>query len=118
MNEQEVFKYKYFSDTVSIYEYLNKQYTKYSIYYSQYLNKPSVCLETKEKKLTFYVDDNYFVNEKWLFNEWENLKHKTYCGGGYGAKVINLMKQVDQFIKESIKDETPTYSQITIFDLI
>ena len=118
MNDQGVFKYKYFSETVSIYEYLKKQYAKYSIYYSQYLNKPSVWLENKEKKLTFYVDDNYWVYEKWLFNEWESLKSKTYCGGGYGAKVKNLLKQVDQFIKENIKDETPTYRQISIFDLL
>ena len=118
MDYKGVFKYKYFSETVSICEYLKKQYAKYSIYYSQYLHYPSVCLETKEKKLTFYVADNDWVNEKWLFNEWKSLKSQTYCGGGYGNKVINLLEQVDQFIKENIKDETPVYRQISIFDLL
>lgn len=114
-NENVVFDYPYFNQTVEIYNFLKDDYSDFNIYFSNYVNKPSVCLETKEKKLEFYVAENTMQdNEVWLFNNWDELPHKT-CGGGYGEKIGNIKEQVKKFIDSCGIKKPP--KQMTLFDL-
>ena len=113
-NDSEVFNYPYFKETVEIYNYLKDDYSTFNVYFSKHINKPSVCLETKEKKLEFYVAENTMQNnEVWLFNNWDELPHKT-SGGGYGEKLKNIKEQVKTFI-ESCEIKKPQ-KQMSLFD--
>lgn len=109
-----IFDYPYFSETVRIYNYLTNKYPDKNIYFSKFLDKPSVCLETKKKKYTFYVAENSVQNnEVWLFNSYEDLPHKT-SGFGYGEKMNDIEKQLDLFLKD-LKEEK---RQMSIFDFM
>lgn len=109
-----VFKYPYFSETVDIYRILEENYSNFSHYFSEYLKRPSVCLETKEKKIEFYVCENSMQNnEVWLYS---NCKTGQTSGFGYGAKLIDLKQQVIKFLEEcKITLET---KQFSIFDFM
>lgn len=88
--------YKYLGEVVDIYRYLNENYK--NVYFSEYLEKPSACVEINNKKYEFYVAENTIRNnEVWLFSNWQTI-HKSE-GGGLGNKINNdLLDQVKRFL--------------------
>jgi len=88
--------YKYLGEIVSIYNYLKENYE--DVYFSEFLEKPSACVEIKGKKYEFYVGENAIQNnELWLFSNWHIIKGDA--GGGLGRKINNdLLDQVKNFL--------------------
>ena len=114
MEKDKTFDYPYFSQTVEIYNYLTTEYPSENIYFSKYLDKPSVCLKTKERTLEFYVAENSMDNNKvWLFSNYEDNNKNS--GGGYGALLTDLKQQVKKFV-DSYTNLNVGMKQMTIFD--
>lgn len=112
--DDEILGYEYFRETEFVYEMLRKEFEDEKIYFSLYLDKPSVCLEKKEIRFEFYVSKNSINNEVWLFSNCENKN--DHSGGGYGRKLTDLKNQVKKFLEE--RGCKPKEKEITIFDFI
>lgn len=119
--------YKYLGYITEIYTYLTKKYPGYSVYFSEYLKTPSVCLETKTDKYEWHVGENEIQNNQlWIYHNREKLK--GYEGAGFGEKVDNVIMQVESFLNSGLSKEITqekqqpkqkqTYIQTTIFDFI
>ena len=98
-----ILNYKYLGEVVDIYNYLNATYPKESVYFSEYLDKPSACIEIKKVRYEFYVAENTMKNnEVWLFKNWQDTKES---GGGRGDKINNdLLDQVKNFLPKIEKE--------------
>lgn len=122
--------YKYLGYITNIYTHLTKNYSQYSVYFSEYLRTPSVCLETKTDKFEWHIKENEMQNDElWIYHNQEKLK--AYEGSGYGEKVNNVIEQVESFLNSGLSKEIAqeknhekqqpkkeTYIQTTIFDFI
>ena len=97
-NDKNILSYKYLGEVVDVYKYLKETYKKESVYFSEYLGKPTACVEINKKRYEFYVAENdMFNNEVWLFKSWETLDKNS--GGGKGDKINNdLRQQVINFL--------------------
>ena len=102
-HESGALSYKYLGESVSIYNFLTENYPNYSVYFSEYLDKPSVCIEIKKVKYEFYVAENSMQNnDVWLFKSYQDTKES---GGGCGDKINNdLLDQVKKFLPKIEKE--------------
>lgn len=118
--------YKYLGYITNIYTHLTSKYPGYSVYFSEYLKAPSVCLETKTDKFEWHVGENEIQNnELWIYHGQEKLK--SYEGSGFGEKIDNVIDQVESFLngflskekaQEKQQEKKAAYTQLTIFDFI
>jgi hypothetical protein len=112
--KDKTFDYPYFSQTVEIYNFLTTEYPSENVYFSKYLDKPSVCLKTTKKVLEFYVAENsIYNNQVWLYSDYTNNDKQS--GGGYGRLLTDLKQQVKEFV-DSYAELNKGIKQMTIFD--
>lgn len=110
-----ILDYKYLGEITKLYTYLTNQYPSNTVYFSEYLEIPSCCIEDDNNKWEFHIKENSMQNnEVWLFNNKDSKK--AYSGMGYGEKLKDVIKQVESFLKES-GFKAPV-KQLTIFDFI
>ena len=106
---------KYLGEITDLYSHFKKNYPEHEVYFSEYLEMPSCCIEDKTTKYEFYVRENKnYNNEVWLFNN--GTRKKEYSGFGYGKKLTNIIDQAESFLEENgfIKPE----QQLTLFDFL
>ena len=116
MKEDGILSNKYLGFITDIYSFLTKEYPNNTVYFSQYLNAPSCCIESKEWKYEWHIAENEMQNnEVWIFHNKDTLKHNDFRGMGYGEKLTNVIDQVKKFLNGEIK--TPA-KQMTICDYI
>lgn len=98
-----------------LYSYLNETYPSLTVYFSQYLEQPSCCMEADGFKYEWHVNINSMADDEvWLYN---NRETKDKCSGqGYGEKLEDIISQAEKFLK-TCGFKKPQ-KQMSLFDFI
>lgn len=106
---------EFLGQITSLYTYLKEKYPDNEVYFSEYLNNPSCCIEDKDNKYEWHIVRNPMQNDEiWLKHGKENKKEES--GMGYGEKLENVIEQAEAFLKEA--GFKAPLKQITLFDFI
>lgn len=104
---------EFLGEITKLYTYFTEHYPDNEVYFSEYLQQPSCCIEDKTSKYEFHVSKNNMQNDEvWLYKSKE-IKN-DYSGCGYGEKLTNIIEQAESFMKEN-GFKIPE-RQMTLFD--
>ena len=105
----------YLGYITDLYSYLTETYPSLTVYFSQYLETPSCCIEADGFKYEWHVGINAMSNvEVWLYNNRETKDKQQ--GQGYGEKLVDIIKQAEKFMQ--MCGFKKPQKQMTLFDFM